>query len=131
MLHFNLKKIRKEHHLTQSGLAEKISYSQQAVAKWESGNSSPDMRNLTRLADELRVSIDTLVRPIPPELEHETCATSLKRDLFHVVNNCGSSPELGIDLYSLEVGEKLQLVEELFEFLSQNEHLKARAKARK
>ena len=35
----NLPKLRKEHHLSQEQLAEKLNVSRQAVSKWESGVS--------------------------------------------------------------------------------------------
>ena len=117
MLHFNLRKIRKELRLTQNKLASRINYSQQAVAKWESGNSNPDMRNLIRLSNELKVTIDTLVREVPDAIDQQHCAVSIKRNLFHVVNNVSSHEELGVDLYSLDEADKLLLVDELFDCL--------------
>ncbi|CAM3580847.1 helix-turn-helix domain-containing protein [Erysipelothrix anatis] len=117
MLHFNLRKIRKELRLTQNKLASRINYSQQAVAKWESGNSNPDMRNLIRLSNELKVTIDTLVREVPDAIDQKHCAVSIKRNLFHVVNNVSSHEELGVDLYSLDEADKLLLVDELFDCL--------------
>ena len=41
-----LQLIRKSKGLTQEELAEKLSVSRQAVAKWESGQSDPDIENL-------------------------------------------------------------------------------------
>ena len=39
----NLKKIRKEHNLSQEQLAEKLNVSRQSVSKWESGQAYPEM----------------------------------------------------------------------------------------
>lgn len=39
----NLKNIRKENNLSQEQLAEKLGVSRQAVSKWESGQSYPEM----------------------------------------------------------------------------------------
>ena len=37
----NLKKIRKEHNISQEQLAEQLGVSRQSVSKWESGLSFP------------------------------------------------------------------------------------------
>ncbi|WP_379151151.1 DUF5680 domain-containing protein [Paenibacillus sp. sgz5001063] len=54
--------LRKEKVLSQEKLAELIGVSRQAVAKWEIGQSYPDMVNLISLSDVFRVSIDHLVK---------------------------------------------------------------------
>ena len=56
----NLLKLRKFRHMTQEDLAEKIGVTRQAVAKWESGDSVPDIERCKRLADVFGVSIDDL-----------------------------------------------------------------------
>ena len=42
----NLKRIRKENNLSQEQLAEKLGVSRQAVSKWESEQSYPEMDNM-------------------------------------------------------------------------------------
>lgn len=42
----NLKYLRKEEKMTQENLAERLNVSRQAVTKWESGQSLPDIENL-------------------------------------------------------------------------------------
>lgn len=54
--------IRKARGLSQEGLAELIGISRQAVAKWELGQTYPDVDNLIRLSDVLKISIDGLVK---------------------------------------------------------------------
>lgn len=54
--------LRREKGLTQEGLAEKIGISRQAVARWEAGQSFPDIENLVTLSDLFRTSIDKLVK---------------------------------------------------------------------
>ena len=41
-----LQNIRKEKGLSQESIAERIGVSRQAVAKWETGQSYPDVENL-------------------------------------------------------------------------------------
>lgn len=57
-----LQLIRKSKGLTQEKLAERISVSRQAVAKWESGQVYPDICNLIQLSDLFNVTVDYLVR---------------------------------------------------------------------
>jgi transcriptional regulator with XRE-family HTH domain len=55
--------IRKDRGLSQEELAERIGVSRQAVSKWESGESFPDIENLIALSSLLGVSIDRFVKP--------------------------------------------------------------------
>lgn len=60
----NLKYLRKKEGLTQEQLAEKLNVSRQAVTKWESNQSLPDIENLKEIAYIFSVSIDSLVGDI-------------------------------------------------------------------
>ena len=61
MLHDNLQQLRKLRGLTQEDLAERVGVSRQAVAKWESGETSPDLEKSRLLAQVFGVSLDDLV----------------------------------------------------------------------
>ncbi|OPJ60392.1 DUF5680 domain-containing protein [Clostridium oryzae] len=54
--------LRKDKGLSQENLAENIGVSRQAVAKWEAGQSYPDVDKLILLSDLFKVSIDRLVK---------------------------------------------------------------------
>lgn len=56
-----LKNLRKQAHLTQVDVAEKLGISQQAYASWERGVKKPTQQNLVKIAQILKVSIDYLV----------------------------------------------------------------------
>ncbi len=56
-----LKNARKEAGLSQEQLAEKLSVSRSAVAKWETDNGMPDVNNLKAMASLLNTSIDYLL----------------------------------------------------------------------
>ena len=56
----NLIRARKARGMTQEELAARLSISRQAVSKWETGESLPDLYKLASLADELGVSTDEL-----------------------------------------------------------------------
>ncbi len=57
----NLIQLRKLNQMTQEELAEKVGVSRQAVAKWESGESIPDIEKSRLLAETFGVSLDDLV----------------------------------------------------------------------
>lgn len=61
MINMNLKELRKAHRYTQEEVAEKISVSRQAVAKWEDGETVPDINNCIALAELYGVTLDDLV----------------------------------------------------------------------
>lgn len=56
----NIQRLRKEAGLSQEALAEKIGVSRQTIAKWEAGESNPDLMLASELASELHISVDTL-----------------------------------------------------------------------
>ena len=63
----NLTELRKAKKLTQNELAEKFSYSDKAVSKWEHGETLPSIEVLQQLADFYNVSLDYLTHQITPE----------------------------------------------------------------
>lgn len=74
----NLSMLRKYHKYSQEEVAEKIGVSRQAVAKWETGESVPDILNCDALADFYNVNLEDLIHhdydenkaPIPPKGKH-------------------------------------------------------------
>lgn len=61
MISMNLKSLRKINKYTQEEIADKIGVSRQAVAKWENGETVPDINNCRALAELYGVSLDDLV----------------------------------------------------------------------
>jgi len=57
-----LQQLRASYQLSQEALAEKLSVSRQAIAKWESGNTLPDLTNLMIISDLFNVSLDRLLK---------------------------------------------------------------------
>ena len=81
MFRDNLVQLRKMLNMTQEELAEKVGVSRQAVAKWEAGETSPDLEKARLLAKALGVSLDDLTNyeqgdsdsiglPVPPKGKH-------------------------------------------------------------
>ena len=69
MIGKNLQKLRKQKNLTQEALAEQVGVARQTVAKWETGESTPDLEVSGRLAAVLGVALDDLVNAPEDELD--------------------------------------------------------------
>ena len=89
----NLANLRKLHDMTQEELAEKINVSRQSIAKWESGDSVPDLEKCKLLSEIFGVSLDDLAN-------------------YEAENNMGMNvPPKGKHLFGIvKVGEKGQIV---------------------
>ncbi|NFA59875.1 helix-turn-helix domain-containing protein [Clostridium sporogenes] len=57
-----LQLLRNNNRLSQEELAEKLGISRQAISKWESGQSTPDLKKLIVIAELYNVTIDSLVK---------------------------------------------------------------------
>ncbi len=53
--------LRKEMNLSQESLAEQIGVSRQAISKWERGEASPDIQNLSALAETFGLTVDEFI----------------------------------------------------------------------
>ena len=103
MINMNLKNLRNHHRLTQEDVAEHLQVSRQAVAKWEKGESMPDIENCMALAKLYNVTLDNLVNfedagtglNVPPKGKHFFGAVTVgergqivipkkARDVFHI-----------------------------------------------
>lgn len=103
MINMNLKNLRNYHGYTQEEIAEHLQVSRQAVAKWEKGESMPDIENCMALAKLYDVTLDNLVNfedagtglNVPPKGKHFFGAVTVgergqivipkkARDVFHI-----------------------------------------------
>ena len=57
-----LQKLRKEKCMSQENLAEILNVSRQAISKWESGQSYPEMEKLIALSELFGVTLDSFVK---------------------------------------------------------------------
>lgn len=64
-----LRQLRKNAGLSQEQLAEALDISRQAVSKWESGTTSPDIHNIVQLGKLYGVSTDSILLGESPVLE--------------------------------------------------------------
>ena len=80
----NLKKIRKEHNLSQEQLAEELGVSRQAISKWESGTAYPEMDKIIFLCDKFNVNIDDLLHNDIKEVKSEE---ESKKKVNNIIND--------------------------------------------
>ena len=103
MINMNLKSLRNQHGFTQEDVAQHLQVSRQAVAKWEKGESMPDIENCMALAKLYNVTLDNLVNyedpghglSVPPKGKHffgtvtvgergQIVIPKKARDVFHI-----------------------------------------------
>lgn len=92
-----LVELRKEKRISQEYLADKMYVSRQAVSKWETGETTPDLQNSVKLAEFFEVSLDTLVLDRKEtSIEKEHTAT-----VWDFLSNGYNLTIVGIVLYSI------------------------------
>jgi len=69
MIGKNLQKLRKQKNMTQEALAEQVGVARQTIAKWETGESVPDLEMAAKLAAVMAVSLDDLTNAPEDELD--------------------------------------------------------------
>lgn len=108
----NLRSLRRLHRYTLEEVAGRIGVSRQAVAKWETGETAPDMVNCDALAQLYQVSLDDLVHhdaaergvPVPPKGKH-VFGTVTVGDRGQVV-----IPKRARDLFNIRPGDSLMVL---------------------
>ena len=100
--------------LTQEQLAQAVGVSRQTVAKWESGETSPDLEHAAALADVLGTTIDdlaffdggALVQGAPPRGKHLFGNVKVGERGQIVI------PKEARDLFDIKPGDKLVVLGE-------------------
>ena len=86
--------LRKERKLSQEQLAEKLGVSRQAISRWESGDTTPDMLNILGLCNIFEISADDLIRDgeqrepaaAPTAEATEAYAAARRNNLFRLIS---------------------------------------------
>lgn len=73
-------RFRKAKSLSQEELANILNISRQAVYKWESDQTTPELEKLTALSSIFEVSLDELVKGEKPRTQEPSAQTEPKRD---------------------------------------------------
>lgn len=106
----NLKMFRKQNGFTQEQVAEKLGVSRQAIAKWERGESIPDIENVIALADMYEVTVDSLVRNMTDLPDKQT----EKKHMFGItrVNDKGqiTLPKKCREVFNIKPGDAILLL---------------------
>lgn len=114
MIGMNIKYLRDTHSLSQEQLAEKLDVSRQTVAKWENGESLPDIERCAELAMMFTVSLDALATCPLDGLVTEQNTHADGKYVFGIVK-VGERGQVVIpkharDVYAIKSGDKLLVV---------------------
>lgn len=77
-----IQELRKKNGLSQEQLAEQLGVSRQAISKWESGQSAPDIDKIVLLSEFFRISTDYLLKQ-----ENEVSEDSVKQEEYTIEVN--------------------------------------------
>ena len=111
----NLTMLRHKSGYTLEALAEIISVSRQTVAKWESGDSYPDITNCLKLATLYKISLDELVnKPLEDVINNDFYPRDDR--ICGVVEisqeGCIKIPDSVMELFDVHCGGKMLLLAE-------------------
>ena len=112
MIYMNLKRLRNQHQYTQEMLAEELDVSRQVIAKWERGDSTPDLNLCVKLAELYDVTLDDLVNynekesglGVPPKGKH-VFGTATVGERGQIV-----IPKKARELFHIEAGDTIIIV---------------------
>ena len=83
-----LSRLRKERDMTQSELADRLNLTRQAVSKYETGDSFPDVSILVSIANIFHVTLDELIRSGEPTVgEAAILSTAAKNEPTAIAQN--------------------------------------------
>lgn len=112
MIGTNIMHLRRLSALTQAELAERIGVSRQAVAKWESGETAPDIQSCDALAALFNVTVDDLLHhneqsagvAVPPKGKYFFGAVTVGERGQIVI------PKKARDVFSIAPGDQLLIL---------------------
>lgn len=111
MLSENLVMLRNLKGLSQEQIAEVIGISRQSYAKWEQGETIPDIEKCDRLAQFYGVSIDALIHDDNAVGETQIAPAPVGKHLWGTVTIGGKGqiviPKAARDTFSLQEGDRL------------------------
>ncbi len=114
MISKNLKFLRDKNEMTQEQFAEKLGVSRQTVAKWENGESLPDIEKCSEMALLFNVSLDMLATcNLDEDAEQETNSVENKY-VFGIVKVGERGqvviPKYAREVYNIKPGDRLLAV---------------------
>lgn len=115
MISRNLKHLRQKHGFSQEELSEKIGVARQTIAKWESGESLPDISKCAELAMIYNVSLDIIATcSLEEQMEESEPGVANGNYVFGIVK-VGERGQVVIpkharEVYDIKSGDKLLVV---------------------
>ena len=109
----NLMFMRHKNGYTMEALAEIISVSRQTVAKWESGESYPDIMNCMKLATLYKITLDELVYKPLSEIQTSKFSSDQNKicGILDIDENCAINlPEPLMEMFDMKAGDKVLLL---------------------
>ena len=83
-----IKELREKNNMTQSELAQKLSVSDKAVSKWETGKGYPDVSLLESIAKVFGISVTELM--VGDWVSNKNVSANMLRSKFYVCPVCGN-----------------------------------------
>lgn len=109
----NLCFMRQKNGYTLEALAEIISVSRQTVAKWEAGDTFPDILNCMKLASLYKVSLDELVNKPLKYVINSDFTTEDERICGVVelsLEGTITIPDIVLEMFKIQRGDKMLLL---------------------
>ena len=78
--------LRKTNGISQEELADKIGVSRQAVSKWESEQSLPDLGKIITMSDYFGVTTDYILKGIEPVVDKEQKSSELTSKILYIAS---------------------------------------------
>lgn len=92
--------LRKTNGISQEELADKVGVSRQAVSKWESEQSLPDLEKIITMSDYFGVTTDYILKGIEPVADKEQKSSELTSKILYIA----STAFVAIGLFSAFAG---------------------------
>lgn len=110
-----LKKLRQHAKMTQEELAERLNVSRQSVAKWESGDSVPDVLKCSEIANIFDISVEQVVLMFMDKNEKPDLKPKRKYIFGKCIieDNKITIPDEAMNVFGLKNGSELVLLGDL------------------
>ena len=111
----NIKRLRKEHNLSQIELAEKLHVHQTAISQWETGKTNPDYETLLKFTDIFDVSVDYLLGRTDDPSPQNKKGTTFDSEALELMEEMHKRPELKVlfDTSKNATKEDIEFVDEM------------------
>lgn len=110
----NLRILRQKSGYTLEQLAEIVDVSRQTVAKWETGETVPDIVNCVKLSSVFQVTLDEFVKMPLKDIGSAGLSDDKSGHVMGVIDvkECGqiNIPDSVLKLFDIQTGEKVLLL---------------------